>query len=138
VVVRALAHRVDRALEAAERRHEDDSGPRLRALRLAEHPQAVAGLHDEVSEDHRVLLAAQRGLRVLTPGHGCHRPALYLEVPPEERNHVGIVVHDEDSSLHACSLLSSGLASGSQTVNVVPSPGLLATRISLPLDRTRS
>ena len=138
VVVRALAHRVDRALETAERRHEDDAGPRLDALRLAEHRQAVDRLHDEVGQDDRVLLAPQRGLRVLTARHRRHRPALHLEVPPEERHHVGIVVHDEDSRFHDCSLLSSDSASGSQTVNVVPSPGLLATRISLPLDRTRS
>ena len=55
-------------------------------------------------------------------------------MPPEERDHVRVVVHDEDSRFHERSLLSSGLASGSQTVNVVPVPAELATRISLPFD----
>ena len=108
VVVRALAHGVDRALEAPERGHEDHPRPRLDALGLSQHGQAVHRLHDEVGQHDRVLLAPQRGLGVLTSGHGRHRPAFHLEMTTEKRHHVGIVVHDEDSGFHDCSFLSLG------------------------------
>ena len=142
VVVGAQTHGVDGALEAPERGHEDDPRPGLDALGLPQHGQAVHRLHDEVGENDRVLLAAERDLGVLAPRHGRHGPAVALEVTTEERHHVGIVVHDEDPGFHACSFLAAdvvvGAASGSQTVKVVPSPGVLATWMSLPLDRTRS
>src|SRR5262249_60367084 len=65
-------------------------------------------------------------------------PALRREVAPQQRHHVGIVVHDEDPGSHGCSFPLSDLAAGSQTVNIVPWPTSLVTRRSLPFDRIRS
>src|SRR5262249_810820 len=71
-------------------------------------------------------------------GHRGHRPAFGFEMAPQQRDHLGIVVHDEDSGPHDCSFPLSDRTAGSQTVKTVPSPGWLATWMSLPLDFTRS
>ena len=80
VVVRALAHGLDRGLERAERGHEDDARRGSAAAGGGEHLEPADLVHDEIGDHHVELLGRERLQRRPPARRGHDRHVLALEV----------------------------------------------------------
>src|SRR5207247_944660 len=135
VVIRAGAHRLDRGLDAGERREDHDRQLRLDGAQALEDREPIEVGHAEVDERQVEGLALRQAHARFAAGGQADAVAL----PPE---HLGqqlagypVVVGDEQRLGRAHAPSSAG---GSDTRKVVPRPSALSTSMCPPCSRTTS
>ena len=115
-------------------RHHDDTLLGIDLLNLIQQVQSGLPLHHEVGQDQVELTLFQQRKRFADAGRFCQFMPLFLEGQDDNLTLKFLVVNNEYPAFHDSHEPSSCCPrwSGSTTVKVVPSPGLLSTRISPP------
>src|SRR5262249_13838649 len=101
IVVGALLHQLDRALDRPERRQDDDRDARGLDRQGAHELVAPHPRHVEVGDDRGIGSGLGRGKSLLPAGGGRHRVARRFEDGLDEAARRVLVVHDEDRGLGA-------------------------------------